>query len=436
MSPRTILFVGWIAFVLGCYPGYLSGDSVLQLYTVRSGDFTDYSPVMTALWSALEYVTAGPFPMLALQSGLFLFGLDAILRKLLVPRAAAVTASCVLLFPPVFAVMAVIWPESLMAGALLAGFGAALDDRRGWKIVGAVSIAIAIACRPEVALAVIPLAFTIVPASRWWRRTAIALGVTIGLAFVACVADRALTVVDTYAWQQHLMVMDTVGVVRRAKVDSPAALEAAFAGLPLADRATLRARVKSANDAFGWSPLSNGEKRIFDLVTTDEQASALAADWRHSIAQHPKAYALHRWAMTRALLRGKARVYDSFGGFELLKPLHHRASPSDYEVGMQHVVRLVAKTPLFMPWLYLALAIAALVLAWRRPIVRAIAASGLVYELSMFVLAPTGDYRYSHWLVSATCIAIVALAVARRPAWRLPTSKIAVTTTTTTSQIE
>src|SRR5579862_9430353 len=116
MSRRTILFAGWIAFVLGCYPGYLTTDSSLQLYTVRSGDFTDYSPMMTALWSALEYVTAGPFPMLALQSGLFLFGLDAILRKLLAPRAAAVTATCVLLFPPVFAVMAVIWPDALMAG--------------------------------------------------------------------------------------------------------------------------------------------------------------------------------------------------------------------------------------------------------------------------------------------------------------------------------
>src|SRR5260221_10905741 len=112
-SPRQIVVAGWIVFVLGSYPGYMSKDSATQLFTVRSGDYTDYSPVMTALWGAFEYVFSGPFPMLLLQSGLFLFGLVAILRAVLSPRAAAVTASCVLLFPPVFSVMAVIWPDAL-----------------------------------------------------------------------------------------------------------------------------------------------------------------------------------------------------------------------------------------------------------------------------------------------------------------------------------
>jgi hypothetical protein len=87
--PTTYLVAGWIAFTLGAYPGYLSTDSTLQLYTVRSGDYTDYAPLMTAIWSLLEWVVSGPFPMLALQSGLFLFGLAAILRTVLSPRAAA-----------------------------------------------------------------------------------------------------------------------------------------------------------------------------------------------------------------------------------------------------------------------------------------------------------------------------------------------------------
>src|SRR3569833_4139748 len=154
--PRQILCIGWVIFCLGCYPGYLSTDSVLQLYSVRSGEYTDYSPVMSAVWGALEYVSAGPFPMLALQSGLLLFGLSALLRRVVVPRAAALTAVAIVVFPPVFTVMAVIWPDPFMAAMLIAGFAAVLESQRGWRIAGAVMIALAVATRREVVLAKIP----------------------------------------------------------------------------------------------------------------------------------------------------------------------------------------------------------------------------------------------------------------------------------------
>jgi hypothetical protein len=39
--------------------------------------------------------------------------------------------------------------------------------------------------------------------------------------------------------------------------------------------------------------------------------------------------------------------------------------------------------------------------------------SGIGLEASLFLLAASPDYRYSHWLVVCTCIAIVML-VARR----------------------
>src|SRR3569832_1770177 len=118
---------------------------------------------MSAVWGALEYVSAGPFPMLALQSGLLLFGLYALLRRVVVPRAAALTAVAIVMFPPVFTVMAVIWPDPFMAAMLIAGFAAVLESQRGWRIAGAVMIAIAVATRPEVVLALIPLALVAVP---------------------------------------------------------------------------------------------------------------------------------------------------------------------------------------------------------------------------------------------------------------------------------
>jgi hypothetical protein len=418
-TPRQILCTAWIVFGLGCYPGYLSTDSVLQLYTVRSGAYTDYSPVMSAVWGALEYVSAGPFPMLALQSGLLLFGLYALLRRVLVPRAAAITAGAILLFPPVFAVMAVIWPDPFMAAMLIAGFAAVLEQRRGWRIAGTVMLVIALATRPEIVLALIPLALVVVgraTTAAWWKRTAIALGLVVALALTARVADHLLVERDTYFWQQQLEVMDTVGTIRRAKLKKVEVLEAAFAGMPFADIQQLKPRLIASSDALNWWPLSNGDKRLFDLITIDTESRALSADWRAAITKHLRGYLRHRKSVAKALLGlggSFSAVYDSFGDPDLMSPLHHRASTSDWERSWQMIVRAVDKTPLCRPWLYLIAAIAAIVLARRKPLLRALAISGIAYELTLFVLAPLSDYRYSHLLVTMTCTALAALAVLR-----------------------
>jgi hypothetical protein len=412
-TPRQILCIGWIVFALGSYPGFMTTDGVIQLYTVRSGDYTDYSPVMTAIWGAFEYVVSGPFPMLALQSGLFLFGLQALLARVLSPRAAALTATGVLMFPPVYAVMAVIWPDSLMAGALLAGFAAALDARRNWKIAGAVLIAIAIACRPELKLALIPLAIVVVPAQVWWRRAAIAVGLVLGLSIVAGLANWALVVEDTYS-EQQLQLMDLTGTMRRTKLKKVEVLDAAFAGLPIVDHSEFKAQLLSATDVLNWWSLSHGDKRMFEVIATDEQAAALAHDWRAAITHHTKAYLTHRWAMTRAMLaiKGTPQIVDDFGNPDLMAPLHHRATSSDWQRGWKIIVRWTAT--IFRPWIWMVLVVVALVLVRRRPILRAVAISGLVYELVMFVAAPLSDYRYSHWLVASTCIALAAFAVSRK----------------------
>jgi hypothetical protein len=419
--PRTYLLAGWILFALGCYPGYLSTDGILQLYTVRSGDFSDYAPVMSALWSLLEYVLAGPFPMLALQSGLFLFGAFAILRTVLTPRAAAITAGLVLLFPPVFGVFAVIWPEPLMAGALIAATGAVLQPNPRWKL-GAIGFAIlACACRMDAVVAVFPIALAVLSEQRKLRRAGLALAITIGIGGVAWIADYASTVTDTYVRQNDLQLMDVVGTLRRAKVHDETALHEALAGIPVADPATLHDKMSAGNDALNARSLTQGDKKIFDPIDSDEEADATAAAWRGAILSHPGAYLVHRWAMARSLLaiRNRAKpVYDQFGNPDLLAPLHHRATPSDWELGMQKIVRGFAATPLFRPYFYLLLAIVVIVLARRRPLLRNLAIAGLAYELAMCFCAPTADYRYSHFFVAAVSLALAGVLVRLRGAWR------------------
>ncbi len=409
--PRTILLAGWILFALGCYPGYLSFDSTMRFYAVRTGVYTDDAPVMTGIWSALEYVMAGPFPMLALQSGLFLFGLYGVLRRFIAPQAAAVTAALVLLFPPVFSPMSCIWADSLMAGALLAAAAVIGEPSWRWKAVAGVLLVVACACRMQVVLALAPIVFLGLPPLPRWKRAGAAIAATLGIALLAAAASWALVDEDHHSWRQDLMVTDIVGTMRRAHVANSSAL----AGLTVLPGA--HARIASQHEAYDPWPLVHGDTRIVEPLADDAQAAALFADWRHVVAAHPGPYLVHRWAMARRLLGFSGHpppVFDDFGARELIGPLHHRASASDWEVGMQAIVDLFAATPLFRAWFYVPLAVLALLLARRHKLLRNLAISGITYEVVQFFVAPETDFRFSHWFVAVTTIALAGALVARR----------------------
>ena len=410
-SPRQLLIAGWLGCVLLCYPGYLSFDSIEQLGQVRSGDFSDaYPPIMSFVWRLLEWVFAGPFLVLALQMGLFLFGAYAIARRVLVPRAAALVAIGVLVAPPVFAPMAVIWPDSLAAGALLAAVAAVLDGRRAMRVAAAILLVVACGCRPGIAIAAIPLALVAIPSQAWWRRGLAAIAIVVACAATAWFATWLLVDHQTYAAQQRLEWVDLTDTLKRAH-DTTAALE----GLPIVDRTQIGS---TATNAYA---MTHGPKRLADPISTDDESDALSAAWRAAIADHPGAYAMHRVRLfERQLALGGTwnPVFDEFGDPGHLVMLHHRATPSDLEIGWRAIVRAFAATPMFRPWLYVVLAVGLLVVARRRRELWLLVASGVVAELTLFVLAGSADYRWSHWLVATTWLAAVILAAARRPAWR------------------
>ena len=63
----------------------------------------------------------------------------------------------------------------------------------------------------------------------------------------------------------------------------------------------------------------------------------------------------------------------------------------------------------FVPFVYFVVALCILPLTRRAPAVIVLLGSGLGYELGMFPIAQTPDYRYSHWLVVSTIAAVVML---------------------------
>ncbi|HTL36009.1 MAG TPA: hypothetical protein VL326_22920, partial [Kofleriaceae bacterium] len=71
------------------------------------------------------------------------------------------------------------------------------------------------------------------------------------------------------------------------------------------------------------------------------------------------------------------------------------------------------RTRLFRPHLYLALTLILIGFARRHRDILALLLSGLAMELTMIPLGWTADFRFSHWMVTCTVLAIVML-IARR----------------------
>ena len=69
----------------------------------------------------------------------------------------------------------------------------------------------------------------------------------------------------------------------------------------------------------------------------------------------------------------------------------------------------LAGTVVYRPWLYLMIAVAVITWClWRRGEltlqIALIAASGLTHEAGLFLLAPSADFRYSHYMIFATLL--------------------------------
>jgi hypothetical protein len=430
LRPRTILIAGWLVFLLYAYPGYMSSDSIDQLLDSRGGAFNDWhSPTMTELWRVVGFVIAGPFGMLALQSLALLVGAYALIARTVAARTAAVLASGLLVFPPVMATMAVIWQDSQMAGFLVAGLAAITSRRRSVQLCGLGLLVLASAMRVSAAFAVLPMLVGLalhadrMPRARW-RRCAIALVAWAAVWLGAVGLDAGLRSTVTDHARLELATADLVGVLRYAGPIDDAELRELLAGVPLRGTA-LQARAQYAHPGRA----ATGPDRIFDPPTDADGRDAIVTAQRRLALAYPGAYLTHRWhTVYRVLGLGHMPagdlVYTGFAGSSAQADAAiHVARHAAVQRAMIAVVAPVARSPLFSPYVYAVAAIVLLPLAVRRrQIVPAILlASGLGYELTLFVIAARAQPALSHWMITATSLAgvlMTAHAVCARRAHR------------------
>ncbi len=451
--PGLILVLGWLGFMLYAYPGYMSYDSAVQLLEARSGEYTGaHPPTMSALWAITDSVIAGPLGMLLVQSICFLAGAFLLLRRFMSARRAAACATLVLWFPPVSAVLAVIWKDSQMVAYLALGAALLLSPRRGVRIVGLALLSLATAMRYNALAITLPLVvmlFAWSPAHRWWLRYPIALGCWLLVTFTASFANNRLTADGQHVelWHDSLALFDLTGTLRYAPDLVDDELRRELAGTPLLSTTDIQVRARASYPAesvieerrmkFGsgaYVPaLWITTDHVFSVPTIDAQRAAIARAWRSMVLAHPTAYLEHRWHVFRERVHlGDDEIpsgaYIWFN--DILDPmvsagkLGHNAAPSGIQLGLRKAMLWLGSTWLFRPWIYLALSLVFVGLCRRDRTLLALVLSGIANEAALFVLAPTIDYRYSVWLVIATVVVTLALIATRAAGPRLTDERI------------
>lgn len=438
LRPPIILILAWLGFLVYAYPGYMSFDSVYQLLEARSGEFGDaHPPLMGALWQIVDSVVAGPFGMLVIQTVCFLVGAYLLLARFMSQRAAALCAGGLLWFPPVAAVMAVIWKDSQMAGFMLLGSACLLSERRGLKVIGLLLFVAATAMRHNALSMTFPLVvllFVWTAKQRWWKRYPIAVGAWVAVVLLAQTLSGALTQSNkkVYLWHDALAIYDITGTLRYAPDIPDDKLAAILEGTPVIPKRDIQGAtrrryrpediVEKKRRAFGTgiyvTDLWTTTYHFFDVPTTMDQRHAIARAWKQLIPQYPAAYLQYRWnvLVDRIQLHGDDIPSAAYVWFtDVLDPsgsatlIGHSARPSRVQEQLREWMRDLGSTWLFRPYIYLVLTLLFVPLWIRQRTLLAIALSGIAGEAALFVLAPTVDFRYSFWLVVSTLMLVAML---------------------------
>lgn len=421
LTERVILVAGWVWFLVYAYPGYMSYDSSFELSQARHIEKMNdwHPPVFSLIWRYTDAIVAGPFPILVIQSVLFVIGVRALLRGLLPGRAGAIVTVAILLAPQTVVIMGVIWKDALMAGCLVCGIACLFTDRRPWRITGYVLIFLATAVRYNAAAATLPI---VLAQFGWhstlpkWRRLALASVLWVGIAVGSVLLNSYFVEEHKYPWQTSVAMLDITGVIRFApKLDNDQLL-ADTPGVPWhkTDKIQIRARTWYSPRWSNFLTLTNEPGQIFDYPSNDAQFAAMTNAWKKLVFSYPLAYIRHRLAIFYAQLQIDDQLV--WGGF--IEPMYidvlgHRAIHSPVQELWVNTMARLEGTFVFRTSFYFILALVLLWLSRGDRLARVLVTSGLLYELGLLVAAPAIGYRYSHWLVECTLIALVMVFVRR-----------------------
>ncbi len=423
LSPRwrygTAAALLWLVSLAAAWPGVAMYDTVAQYGQVLSGRYDDWHPpVMARLWAVLAPVGPGAAPMLALQLATYWagFGLIAAALGAVGAKRRAVAILCIALLPPFLGWQIVVLKDAQLVGAVLAATGLVAWWRlRGQRIPPAAVAAVvvllgyAMLVRANAVFLVVPLVVMVI-ATRPIVRVGGGLVAVLAVLAVSPIVNHGLLRAAPSGVERTQALYDLAGIAARVPGGAHVGLAAPEAQAVIARRCAT---------PFFWDPL--GDEAHCGAVMARLRAQPvgrLYATLADAVLHHPVAYAAQRLSHWNSTERW-------------LVPVHwpSAAPPAEPEPNMlglgrvsvvargwQVMTRRVVETPLGWPIVWLVAAVAATVVAARRPraptreLALALLVSAIALEASFGVLSIASDLRYHLWSMIATAVAVVLLA--------------------------
>jgi hypothetical protein len=433
-----VLLVGWVLFLMHAYPGLMTRDSFDQLAQARSGIYyDDHPPLMQLLLGITDRLIAGPFGMIIVQSGMLLAGAHLLLQRVMAERRAAIVAVVFLWFPPVVAIMTTLWKDPLMAGALLLATALIISLKRGVRIAGLALVVVATSVRfnalaATFGIVVLLFEWRAFSGGKWRQRLGrygLALGVWVALTGLSFAIGEALADREAHFFEATLVgdTARTLNFVEGERTDT--SLKRALAGTNLIPQHDIHKAIRKAYRSESAMGLIEGPDRVFDLVLdeqrplTPEQRVAVRRAWNTIVLKNVTAYLRYRLDQFRVLLgltTDDEDVWDrpiivthDYQNKAALTEAGIPTAVSPFQSSIDAALSWFSHGPLFRPYVYLVISLLLLWPARRSQLALALLLSGIGIELSMFFLAHSMDYRYSHWMICTTLLAALLLVVER-----------------------
>lgn len=423
-------------------PGAMSDDSFAILSQARSGVYSDaHPPLLAIIWATVDQIIPGPLGMLLVNLTLFYGGLLLIFLRL-AQRFGLFSAPLFIivgLYPPVTAILGVIWIDITMAAIYIFALGLFIflclgENRKSVRCaIGKISVFIlmlvGISSRHNGAAAALSIFIFFFYCSTFNRQGIwIHLGSSLTLGIFA-------TILCFYSVRQtqSLLVEERVHLWRVGAIYDIAGVSF-YEGKYLFNQSIMsgnRVDIENLYTPRSYIPLVVGEQIHAlpgHLSKTGNKADlnldyanlnqALFDNWISVIANYPGSYFRHRYEVflsltTRSSWGLWSTIYDWIPPNSMGIP-EMRAKDSLY----YKFVRKLTGTFVFVPVFYILLSLTMTGIALFYTVKKgselfmlamALYLSGLLHMVGLFFFTASGDNRYSHWMILTTVLATTVL---------------------------
>ncbi|MGZ4959966.1 MAG: hypothetical protein ACXV7J_11970 [Methylomonas sp.] len=353
-----------------------------------------------------------------------------------------------LFLPPIFGISGAILKDVLMWGVLLTAFGVAGHIKQKHKqsvvvtsLLWAATVLlswIAILLRHNAIFATIPIlgfaVFRIYPKDSLFGLIRVAIpgaAIAAGLFAVSGAMNSLMSDRHTHPWIANA-AFDTAGVIKRLKDRDRQ--QALFDRLASAINSTgsVEPMLKAYTPMY-WREIFRTKPTTLQLPVhsmvnqihgfeslSDSQRHALKTLWLESILSEPGAWIRHRLAVSEYVLGmvPKETWSPVIMAQEFptdLEPAYgaHPAATKLQEKIESSLLKLIDYW-FFQPWPYFVISIGVFATVLRRSIaanidILCLTSSGLLYEFSLLLAAPSPDFRYSHYMIFCSLLGLLML---------------------------